>query len=112
MGASCHFAIHAQEAFSMIHQACWDQRWGLHLARLFMGPFPLQFLFSSCSLGRIKAAVCAWFATGKPPLAPIVLSAPMLCGLSKVYKHCLSETQGQPGFVKLVASHDCDTLPV
>lgn len=76
-----------------------------------MGPFPSRFHFSSCSLSRIKATVCAGFATGKPPLAPIVLSASELCGLDEVYNHCLSETQGQPGFVKLVTSHDCDSLP-
>lgn len=108
MGASCHLAIHAQEAFSMTHQAFRDQRWSLHFARLFMGSFPSQFLFSSCSLSKIKATICAGFATGKPPLVPIVLSASELCGLDKVYKHCLSETQGRSGFVKLVTSQDCD----
>lgn len=111
MGASCHLAIHAQEAFSMIHQACQGPTLEPALCKAFYGLLPFTISLQQLQPEQNQSHCLCWVCPWKAPLAPIVLSASVFCGLDEVYKHCLSETQGQPGFVKLVTSHDCDSLP-
>lgn len=101
MGASCHLAIHAQEAFSVIHQACQGPTLEPALCKAFYGLLRVTISLQQLQPEQNQSHCLCWVCPWKAPLAPIVLSASVFCGLDEVYKHCLSETQGQPGFVKL-----------
>lgn len=85
MGASCHCAIHAQEAFSMIHQASWGQR---------NGACSLQGCLWALSPHSSPWATEAQVES-KPqlglglPLTPTVYSVSCTGGLDEVSMHCL-----------------------
>lgn len=85
MGASWHCAIHAQEAFSMIHQASWGQR---------NGACSLQGCLWALSPHNSPWATEAQVES-KPqlglglPLTPMVYSVSCTGGLDEVSMHCL-----------------------